>query len=342
MDNQPATFIKCKCDEVFEEKDFLGHFPSCLSFKRDFKSFDQKFGEILREYSDPKENLLIVKVLLNQYQKMIENKIKQLNIYVPNPNQNNIRQPMQQPYRNGDMNNNNNSVNLNNNNINVNNNGTNNNGNIRPNPNINQPINQNNNNSNNNQNKPQYDDINKLGSINLDQNNNTNIKPNKMDIDQFLGNKEETPIESCQFCHNPNFNYLECFHPICTDCLYNLANSDFSCMKCKTCQQEISNDYKMQVMGKNKFEEYERRSMDKFFKPETIKTCINPKCKESFIFEHGKVDPNARDEKGQKLSQSNAEHYAMNRCRCPKCDTDFCIGCSKSPYHLGNLLIYHK
>ncbi|MCP3682612.1 MAG: hypothetical protein GY861_07980 [bacterium] len=75
--------------------------------------------------------------------------------------------------------------------------------------------------------------------------------------------------------------------------------------------------------------------MDKLFDPGNIKTCVNPKCKETFMFEPGQVDHNARDEKGQKLSQASAEHYAKNRCRCPKCDTDCCITCSKFPYHLG-------
>jgi len=106
-------------------------------------------------------------------------------------------------------------------------------------------------------------------------------------------------------------------------------------MKCKVCTSEISQDFKIQVMGKSKYDDYERKSMGKFFDSESVKTCVNPKCGESFVFEHGKVDPNARDEKGQKLSQNNAEHFAKNRCRCPKCDTDFCIGCKKSPYHLG-------
>jgi hypothetical protein len=106
-------------------------------------------------------------------------------------------------------------------------------------------------------------------------------------------------------------------------------------MKCSKCQTEISEDYKKQVMGMSKYEEHEAKVMSKFCGG-NIKTCINPKCKESFMFEPGKVDPNAKDEKGQKLSSSNAEHFAKNRCRCPKCDTEFCIGCSKSPYHLGN------
>jgi len=142
-------------------------------------------------------------------------------------------------------------------------------------------------------------------------------------------------VECCQVCRNPNFNYLECFHQICLDCLFNLANKDFSCMKCPSCQQEITNDYKMQLLGKSKYEEYERKAMAKLYDPDSVKNCVNPKCQESFLFEPGNVDPNAKDEKGQKLSTSSAEHYAKNRCKCPKCNTEFCIKCSGAPYHLG-------
>ncbi len=89
-----TTYIKCKCEEVFEERDFTKHFPTCGHFKNHFKTFDTKFGEILREYSEPKENLLIVRVLLSQYNTMIENKIKQMGINVaPNNVSNQMKQP---------------------------------------------------------------------------------------------------------------------------------------------------------------------------------------------------------------------------------------------------------
>lgn len=70
--------IKCKCNETFEEKDFLGHFGSCSGFKVYFKQFDIQFGDILKKYTeDDKENLFILRILLQQYTRILEKKIKQ-------------------------------------------------------------------------------------------------------------------------------------------------------------------------------------------------------------------------------------------------------------------------
>lgn len=85
-----------------------------------------------------------------------------------------------------------------------------------------------------------------------------------------------------------------------------------------------------------KYEEFENRANNNFLLGSGFETCINPKCKEKFIFEPGKVDLNTRDEKGQKISSQSAEHFAKNRCRCPKCETEFCIGCKNSPFHTGS------
>ena len=41
------------------------------------------------------------------------------------------------------------------------------------------------------------------------------------------------------------------------------------------------------------------------------------------------------DEDGQPLSSTALEHYHLNRFRCRNCDTIFCTGCKKIPYHLG-------
>jgi len=207
---QTHSFIKCKCDVVLEEREFLSHFGSCSSFKKDFKSFDQKFGEILREYSEPKENLLIVKVLLNQYKNMIDNKIKQLGIQVfpnnYNPN-NGVHNQQQEPFNpnvnyNNNMNNNlsnSNSINYNNNNIN-NNNSFNNNNNQRVISNMNQSQscnNYNNNNSKNNSNNSINDqsknnnyDINGYDDY-KNNNNSNNSNPVKIDIGNFLGRNKE-------------------------------------------------------------------------------------------------------------------------------------------------------
>ena len=56
--------IKCKCGITFTKNEFLQHFQKCQDFKNNFKHFDQEFGEILKRYSEPKENLFIIKFLL--------------------------------------------------------------------------------------------------------------------------------------------------------------------------------------------------------------------------------------------------------------------------------------
>jgi hypothetical protein len=68
--------IKCKCNNYFNEDEFIAHFPSCPNFKIFFKDFDVKFGEILKTYSEEKENLFILRILLKQYTRVLEKKIK--------------------------------------------------------------------------------------------------------------------------------------------------------------------------------------------------------------------------------------------------------------------------
>jgi hypothetical protein len=68
-------YIKCKCQEYFTESDFIGHFPRCEEFRKYFKNFDANFGELLKQNSEPKENLLIVRVLMKQYLSLIDKKI---------------------------------------------------------------------------------------------------------------------------------------------------------------------------------------------------------------------------------------------------------------------------
>ena len=74
MDRRPLI---CECGEKFNEDDFAKHFGTCIEFKMQFKDFDQKFGELLKAYSEPKERLRIVKFLLKQYISVIEQKLKQ-------------------------------------------------------------------------------------------------------------------------------------------------------------------------------------------------------------------------------------------------------------------------
>ena len=67
--------IRCKCSIIYPEEDFTKHFGKCEEFRKYFKNFDATFGELLKQHSDPKENLLIIRVLLKQYVNLLEKKI---------------------------------------------------------------------------------------------------------------------------------------------------------------------------------------------------------------------------------------------------------------------------
>ncbi len=74
------NFIKCKCQGFFNEEQFSKHFGRCEEFRKYFKSFDAQFGELLKQNSEPKDNLLIIRVLLKQYVTLVERKIQ--NLYI--------------------------------------------------------------------------------------------------------------------------------------------------------------------------------------------------------------------------------------------------------------------
>ena len=73
MDQRKLT---CVCGQQFSEEEFSRHYCTCQPFKQQFKEFDSKFGELLKQYSEPKEKLLIVKFLLKQYINVIDKKLK--------------------------------------------------------------------------------------------------------------------------------------------------------------------------------------------------------------------------------------------------------------------------
>lgn len=68
--------LKCKCGTIFTEDEFSKHFARCDDFKKTFKTFDAQFGELLKNYSEPKDHLLIIRVLLRQYINVLDSKIK--------------------------------------------------------------------------------------------------------------------------------------------------------------------------------------------------------------------------------------------------------------------------
>lgn len=68
--------VICKCHRDYTEEEFKKHFSRCDDFKKTFREFDCRFGELLKFYSDPKENLPIIRVLLKQYVGVVEKKIE--------------------------------------------------------------------------------------------------------------------------------------------------------------------------------------------------------------------------------------------------------------------------
>jgi len=70
------NYVKCKCQNIFSDDEFTKHFQKCEEFKKYFKDFDTKFGELLKQNSEPKENLLIIRIMLKQYVLVLDKKIK--------------------------------------------------------------------------------------------------------------------------------------------------------------------------------------------------------------------------------------------------------------------------
>ena len=70
-------------------------------------------------------------------------------------------------------------------------------------------------------------------------------KSKTIDVDELL-NK----VINCTFCCQSNdIKYLNCAHPICTECYVKLAKNNFFHMKCPKCNTEISNNHKKQLLG---------------------------------------------------------------------------------------------
>ena len=68
--------IKCVCGIIFETSAFKKHFTECQRFKESFGEFDEQLSKFIKSYSQPKEQLLIIKFVFELYIKIIDKKIK--------------------------------------------------------------------------------------------------------------------------------------------------------------------------------------------------------------------------------------------------------------------------
>jgi len=60
--------------------------------------------------------------------------------------------------------------------------------------------------------------------------------------------------ESCQICKKNNkLFYLQCLHPIYSNCLTKIAERQFYELKCKKCGTEIDEKTKKRILGTKKF-----------------------------------------------------------------------------------------
>ena len=59
--------IKCVCGIIYENDEFGKHIKKCEKFIETFSDFDSKISKLIKNYSNPKEQLLIIKFILNRY-----------------------------------------------------------------------------------------------------------------------------------------------------------------------------------------------------------------------------------------------------------------------------------
>jgi len=178
-------------------------------------------------------------------------------------------------------------------------------------------------------------------------NNSINIEKSSIDDkmrfshkNNFAGNSNnfiEPETDTCLSCGTiEDLLPLECFHMICNKCFLNLAERDMNNITCKKpdCYQKVSYPYLQMILGEEKLSQLESMSVDKIVN-EFGQRHNCPGCGELIIFEVGQVDYKIKDEKNQIISKQAAESYSQNRCKCPRCQKEFCINCKFTPFHLG-------
>ena len=68
--------IKCVCGIIYENDEFGKHIKKCEKFIETFSDFDSKISKLIKNYSNPKEQLLIIKFILNRYINILDRQIR--------------------------------------------------------------------------------------------------------------------------------------------------------------------------------------------------------------------------------------------------------------------------
>ena len=91
----------------------------------------------------------------------------------------------------------------------------------------------------------------------------------------------------------------------------------FGDVKCLVCNQAVSEAEIRENIGREEFDALKEYQMKMMI--ELDSNMITCNCGALIVLEDSKVDYNAKDEKGQKLSKGAAEHMAKFRVRCSSC-----------------------
>lgn len=201
------------------------------------------------------------------------------------------------------------------------------------------------NNFNNNQNSGNYE-FKKFSHNNFDINNNINLNKNNINnnIDEEMKAQNEPygssyDEGSCSSCKSIfEIKPLECCHMMCGNCINIMAEKDLYNVECKQkgCSEKVTPGYLKILIGDSKYNHLEEKAFGEVigaYGKQII--CANQECRELIFFEKGKIDFNIKDDKNKIISKESAECYAENRCKCPRCNTEFCISCNFAPFHLG-------
>ena len=62
--------IKCSCGIIYKLNEFINHFENCDLFYNEFKDFDFKIIQLLKQFINSKNSLIIIIFLLNRILKI--------------------------------------------------------------------------------------------------------------------------------------------------------------------------------------------------------------------------------------------------------------------------------
>ena len=120
-----------------------------------------------------------------------------------------------------------------------------------------------------------------------------------------------------------------CFHRFHVPCFKQYAKAQmqqakkvgsdvvFGDVKCQVCNQAVSEAEIRENIGREEFDALKEYQMKMMIDLDSNMITCN--CGALIVLEDSKVDYNAKDDKGQKLSKAAAEHMAKFRVRCSSC-----------------------